>query len=62
MRKQRYTKITNAKKKHSPTQRNEEEMMQRLTDIALDFNSGKGYNQLANVEPIVPTDIITHVT
>ena len=36
-------------------------MIQRLTEIALDFNSGMGDDQLANVEPIVPMNIITQV-
>ena len=33
-----------------------------MTDISLDFNSGNSDDQLGNVEPIIPTDIITHAS
>ena len=40
---------------------NEEVMMQRLTNLALDFNNGNGNNVSDNIEPIVPSNIIATV-
>ena len=60
MSKQRYTKL-NEVTWNCTEEKNVEKMMQRLADLALDFNAGVGNNNNEIVEPIDPSNIIANV-
>ena len=40
---------------------NEEVMMQRLTNLALDFNNGNGNNLSNNIEHIITSNVIANI-